>query len=357
MTPADRSDTPEPAPDPPEELIPFTFVGTGAEYFRISIVNVLLMLVTCGLYSPWAKIRRLQYFYGSTLLAGSAFGYHASPVALLKGRVLTLGALASLAIAVRLFPAAAAIGPLIILLATPWIVVRGMRFRLRNTTHRGLRFGFDGQVAPAYVPYVVDVMLAWLTLGVRAPRAVWARWTYLVRGSRLGASAFSLDVTASPFRRAVWGAVGAGAAVGVIAAAGSAFGLVFLGLWFRRAASAVAAMQPVLVLALAAGAGYVYFSAAVTNAVWNHLRLGPHRFVSSLQFLPMLRLQATNLLAILVTAGLAIPWARVRLARYRAAHLQLVAVGAIDDLRNLDAADDEAFGSETADALDIMVGL
>src|SRR3954447_5239224 len=133
MAIADLPDTAEPVQIQNEEVIPFTFVGTGAEYFRISIVNLLLMLVTCGLYSPWAKVRRLRYFYGSTLLAGSAFGYHASPIALLKGRLLSLGMLASLGIVVRLFPSAGLIGPLIVFAATPWLVVRGMRFRLRNT--------------------------------------------------------------------------------------------------------------------------------------------------------------------------------------------------------------------------------
>jgi uncharacterized membrane protein YjgN (DUF898 family) len=74
-----------------------------------------------------------------------------------------------------------------------------------------------------------------------------------------------------------------------------------------------------LVLICAAGAAYVYLSTAVTNVVWNHARLGRHRFVSSLAFVPMLVIHATSLIAIVGSAGLAIPWARVRLARYRAA--------------------------------------
>jgi uncharacterized membrane protein YjgN (DUF898 family) len=321
------------------------------------MVNLLLMLVTCGLYSPWAKVRRRRYFYGSTLLAGSAFGYHASPIALLKGRLLSLLVLASLAVAVHLSPSTAVVGPLAVFAATPLLVVRGMRFQLRNTTYRGLRFGFDGRVGPACVPYVVDVMLAWLTMGLRTPRAVWSRWRYLVCSSRIGATAFSLEATKSPFRRAVWGSVGAGATAWVVGAFAWAFALTVLRLQPGRTAMAAAQSQPFVVLFVAFGVAYVYFNTTVTNAVWNHLRLGPHRFISSLQFLPMLWLQATNLLAILATAGLAIPWARVRLARYRAEHLQLMARGEIGDLRNQHGVDDEAFGSETADALDIMVGL
>jgi uncharacterized membrane protein YjgN (DUF898 family) len=45
---------------------PFRFTGTGGEYFRIWIVNVMLSVVTFGIYSAWAKARRLQYFYRHT---------------------------------------------------------------------------------------------------------------------------------------------------------------------------------------------------------------------------------------------------------------------------------------------------
>ena len=47
---------------------PLRFTGSGSEYFRIWIVNVLLTIVTLGFYSPWAKVRRLKYFYGNTYL-------------------------------------------------------------------------------------------------------------------------------------------------------------------------------------------------------------------------------------------------------------------------------------------------
>eukprot|EP01031_Cornospumella_fuschlensis_P012127 gene12127-14827_t len=31
------------------------FTGSGSEYFRIWVVNLLLLLVTVGIYYPWAK--------------------------------------------------------------------------------------------------------------------------------------------------------------------------------------------------------------------------------------------------------------------------------------------------------------
>jgi hypothetical protein len=53
------------------------FTGSGGEYFRVWIVNVLLSIVTLGFYTPWARRRTAQYFYGHTLVAGSPLEFTA----------------------------------------------------------------------------------------------------------------------------------------------------------------------------------------------------------------------------------------------------------------------------------------
>ena len=64
------------------------FTGSGSEYFRIWIVNLLLTLVTLGIYYPWAKVRRLRYFYGNTLVGEHPLGFHADPKKMLRGYLL-----------------------------------------------------------------------------------------------------------------------------------------------------------------------------------------------------------------------------------------------------------------------------
>src|SRR5687768_1367606 len=80
------------------------FTGTGGEYFRIWIVNLFLSLVTLGVYSAWAKVRKKKYFYGSTRLDGDAFDYFASPVAILKGRAIAATVLVVYAVVTELAP-------------------------------------------------------------------------------------------------------------------------------------------------------------------------------------------------------------------------------------------------------------
>ena len=64
---------------PSVQQLPIRFVGSGSEYFRIWIVNLLLTIVTFGLYYPWAKVRKLRYFLGNTHVDGHAMDFHGQP--------------------------------------------------------------------------------------------------------------------------------------------------------------------------------------------------------------------------------------------------------------------------------------
>ncbi|MBK87886.1 MAG: thymidylate kinase, partial [Gammaproteobacteria bacterium] len=72
------------------QTVRFHFYGQGGEFFRIWIVNLVLSILTLGVYSAWAKVRTKRYFYGSTELAGDRFDYLASPIAILKGRLIAV---------------------------------------------------------------------------------------------------------------------------------------------------------------------------------------------------------------------------------------------------------------------------
>jgi uncharacterized membrane protein YjgN (DUF898 family) len=69
---------------------PLAFTGSGAEYFRLWITNLLLTVVTFGIYSAWAKVRRTQYFARNTQLAGASFDFRGNPWVMLRGRLLAL---------------------------------------------------------------------------------------------------------------------------------------------------------------------------------------------------------------------------------------------------------------------------
>ncbi|MGH7460351.1 MAG: DUF898 family protein, partial [Longimicrobiales bacterium] len=77
------------------------FSGRAGEYFGIWLVNVLLSIVTFGIYSAWAKVRTEQYFYANTRLAGASFEYLARPLSILKGRLIAFAVVASLGLSAQ----------------------------------------------------------------------------------------------------------------------------------------------------------------------------------------------------------------------------------------------------------------
>ena len=130
--------------------VPIEFTDSGKEYFRIWIVNLLLMFETLGIYYPWATVPRLRYFHANARLGGESLGFYANPKKMLKGYCL-VGVLFALYSASRNFSALAGFLAFVIVAAIwPALLKSSMQFRLASTSWRGLRFHFKGSVKGAY---------------------------------------------------------------------------------------------------------------------------------------------------------------------------------------------------------------
>lgn len=146
---------------------PLEFTGSGGEYFRVWIVNVLLSIITLGIYTPWARRRTAQYFYGHTLVAGSPLEFTAQQRRMVVGFVLLM--LITLAyniavntgqdLAVGLFLLAGAV-------LSPFIWASAMRFRLGATRWRGLRLQFTASWKEVYLASwpVFAIALIWFAV-------------------------------------------------------------------------------------------------------------------------------------------------------------------------------------------------
>ena len=121
-----------PQPGPAEHRGPSTeFTGSGGEYFRVWIVNVLLGILTLGFYTPWARRRTAQYFYDHSMVAGSPLEFTAQQRKMVRGFVMlvlltvayNIAAESGQDTAVALFLLAGAV-------LAPFIWASAMRFRL-----------------------------------------------------------------------------------------------------------------------------------------------------------------------------------------------------------------------------------
>ena len=91
-------------------------------------------------------------------------------------------------------------------------------------------------------------------------------------------------------------------------------------------------------------------NAWLTNLLFNHLEMqAGNRFHSSLKGTTMAWIGTTNLAAIILTLGLALPWAKIRMARYRADCLNFAARDNLDMIAAGTAGQTNVVGEELAD--------
>jgi uncharacterized membrane protein YjgN (DUF898 family) len=97
--------------------------------------------------------------------------------------------------------------------------------------------------------------------------------------------------------------------------------------------------------------------ARLTNYCWNRTSIEGLCFNSSLSVGRLLWLRFTNLLGIIFSLGLLIPWARVRRTRYLVGSLTLHSDRSLDTFAAVDQSAESAIGEAATGFFDIDIGL
>jgi uncharacterized membrane protein YjgN (DUF898 family)/ribosomal protein L12E/L44/L45/RPP1/RPP2 len=321
--------------------VPFIFSGKGSEYFKIWLVNIILSVITIGIYSAWAKVRRKQYFYGNTTLSGSSFEYLADPVKILKGRLIVVGIFILYSVLSGLLPLVSGIMSLAFILILPWLIVRSLVFNARNSALRNVRFGFKGSIMGAAKAFILWPLAATLTLGALFPYVYFRQKKFIVENSFYGRTPFVFTATAREYYRICFGAL-----LPILG------GIVLLVLcaFFLPPLSALVFLALYLYL-------FAYFSVKTTNLLFNTSSLSHHRFEAGLKTGEYMMLVLTNSLGIAVTLGLFFPFAKVRTAQYKFQHMALLASGDLAGFIDDEEQQVSAIGEEMGDFFDMDFGL
>ena len=347
------------AATPPQYL---KFHASGSEYFRIWIVNLLLSIVTLGIYSAWAKVRRNQYFYSSTELAGSSFEYHGNPIAILKGRIVAAVVVGAYAFAGKVSPLLAVVMFLVMAAVIPWFIWRSLQFQLHNSAWRGIRFRFDGQLRDAYINCLLRPLLNIVTFGLATPYIYQRLKAWQFNESRFGPARFSTRASVGRFYKLF----GAFLLLGIV-------GMVVFGILFAfQAASHFAGRTPAEMAAegispsmfIGVALSYILILsmaplliALIQNLVWNNASLDRHEFRSEVRTGRMLFIIVTNILGVICTLGLFLPFAQVRMMRYRIESLMMIPEGSLDEFVATASADVNAAGEGVSDFMDFDFSL
>ncbi|MEX9251562.1 DUF898 family protein [Pseudenterobacter timonensis] len=148
----------------------FVFHGQVKSYFILCLVNLILSIVTFGIFIPWAWVRHQRYLAENSELNGMRFGYHGrGGTLLLSGVVLVLVLTGCSALLSLIHPQGATLGMLLFLLLLPVLVVKGLSYHASMTSFHQLRFGFHTSLLRAWwimlgMPVLMTALLACLLM-------------------------------------------------------------------------------------------------------------------------------------------------------------------------------------------------
>lgn len=300
------------------------FTASAGEYFRIWIVNLFFTLITLGVYSAWAKVRKRRYFYGSTRVDGATFDYFASPKAVLKGRIVAAIVIVAYALLGELYPASRWVFWGAALVLAPWLAVRALEFNARNSGWRGLRFDFVAGTAKAARTYAAMIGLLVVTLGLAMPWFNARMKSFIVANHVFGKTPLACQLRGWDFFKIYLLAGLIVMAIALPAAMAAGMLLAFVTLPERLGAALF--LLPAVPVYAGYVVGYAYAEARTANLVWNSSSAPGVRFKSTLSAINLTKLYLGNVLAVLFSVGLLMPWAVVRTRRYRLGCLAIVVV-------------------------------
>lgn len=353
----------EPQPGGETETYRMSFTGAAGEYFRIWIVNLLLTIITLGIYLPWAIVRKRKYLYGNTWLAEDNFGFHANPIALLKGYLIVVTFAVIYGVGGYVSPIIPAIVLVIVLLLYPFIIWKALRFRTRNSSYRNIRFNFSGKLSVAYKRFLFWAILIPFTLGLIYPYLAYLQKDYMLNNLSYGDQESKFKGRGGRFYPPYLSAVGLGflvifvpwilliMVIGVIETVfqpplpSYIIGIIYL-----------IPMYALLLFAVTLGRSLIFVR--IQNYIWSKTKLGGGiSFRSVFELWPLLKIQVVNGLAIFFSLGLAIPWATVRKLKYLAECMLVTAdKDQLDKVVQTAIASESAVGDAAVDYLDFDIG-
>jgi uncharacterized membrane protein YjgN (DUF898 family) len=390
------------------------FTGSGSEYFKIWIVNILLTIVTLGLYYPWAKVRNKRYFYANSTLADRNFEYHATGKQLFIGFLIAVGIFILFQVLSNVSPDFALILMVLLFLAIPWIIWRSLIFNMRVTSFSNVFFAFKGKLGTAYINYfglpllfiiafyglpvgvaVIMPLMLMGTMGGGEPSTfqmllpilivvvsiislivafylialIKKRNTeYVLNGTRYGQGVFESKLETKKFmwiNLKVFGLT--------LLAMIALFGLALaLGINVEELAS----INPEeLEEGLSAGllgmlaltyVGLLFFMLLImaflitrqrTYIFENTMLDGKIGFKSTLRARDFAWVMVSNILLIIITLGFAIPWAKVRMARLTLENTHVDTSVGFDEYLSQKEQEQSSLGDQLGDAFDVDVGV
>ena len=274
-----------------DRAVPVEFDGRRGALLGLVVTNMILTVLTLGLYRFWAKTRLRRYFWSNVRIGTEPFEYTGRPSELFLGFLVVVAVLAPAALLYGVV-AVVAEGEVflssmldLVYLATIYALVqvavyRAWRYRMSRTTWRAIRFGLDGSAWRFLGLAFGWSFLVAVTLGVAYPYLRIALVRYRVNRSRYGNAPFVFEGSGGDL-------IGSWILVLLIPAIAAVIGLLFLSplgvmpmTGTLISASNPAPMIPGLLILVGLPLGYVWYRVKEFRYMVGHTRFGAATFRS-----------------------------------------------------------------------------
>ena len=341
--------------------LPFEFTGKAKEFFGIWFSNLLLSILTLGIYSAWAKVRRRRFFLGHTLIGGHRFDYHADPKVILKGRAIVVSVLVVMSLVSELSTVLSGTSLVLLMLALPWLANRSLRFNARMTSFRNVRFDFSGTYGKSLLAFVLFPLLGLLSLGLLQPFATRYSGRYLAMNYSYGDAKLESDPQLKRLYKGFFQAfsiilIPFVVLLGIVAQ--HDWDLERLVLVSIDGATGWLIDFSPFALIIALYLAFFHYRAVARNSILGSLSISRvHQLKSEISGFRLAWIVLSNSFLTLSSFGILQPWGAVRRWRYETESLQLIPGGSLDEFIGRIQPAEGVIGSEYTDLQDIDVGI
>ena len=343
---------------PVSRTVPVQFFGKTGEFFSIWIVNLLLTIVTLGIYSAWATVRNNRYFYSNTEIDGHRFAYLAEPIQILKGRIIGLLLFGSYFLAASFSPFAAVIIMLVLLVAYPLLICMSLRFKMRMTAYRNVRFNFNGKYGRAFVVFILLPVMSIFTLYLALPWVMKKVDEFIYDNITFGDKKLSTKLETGEYFIAGLGAAFIGIAIFALASFGLGFSFADLAPTEEGNAFTLTYALFMLTYVAVILISSSFYAARIRNHLFNNSVIDDvSEFTSEISVAQLIWLRSSNFMAIVLSLGFAMPWVKIRTARLYASVTHVTVLAGADSVLTKDSQSSSAIGEEVANAFDIDVAI
>lgn len=332
------------------------FLGNGREYFGIWIVNLILTIVTLGIYSAWAKVKRETYFKNNTKIFDMGFGYHATGGQIFKGRLIAFIVLMLIIIMSYIQPLFDIVVASIFIALLPWILNSSLRFSARMTSFRNIRFNWHGTYWKTMWFLVIAPLVGLLTLGLLTPLISRYYYSYFASSHSYGTTRFSAKPKVSQFYLAFLLIC----IISIIVLGCVAFTILTISAELSGTGMFVGSSQIILAVILY---GFIFsmvfiYSMLCRNLMMKSLTLeNILTFDSQINPLKFFWISLSNLFLNLLSLGLLLPWTKVRMYKYLSAMTFVTAIGNIDTFIDELSSNGSSLGEAIADFEGVEVSI